>query len=683
MPNHHPLDPLSMEEIKKTCDILKKEKSLGEHHQFAYVELEEPTQEDIINYSEHLKPLDRIAFISVFDSKLNQTFEANVNLNTEEILRWELLPFDKYPYGQIPILPSDYEKCDLIVKSNQEWRKAVQQRGLSDDEIKLIHIEPFSPGYFGIKEDEGKRLVRAISYYRSNLTDNPYARPIEGVIAVVDLVHEQIVRIEDDGLNTPIPQTIINYDADSIKELREAPKPLDITQPEGPSFKVDGWQVNWQNWNLRIGFTPREGLVLHDISYLDGTQKRQVVARASVVDLAVPYGDPDLSQFFKAAFDSGENGFGRCANQLKLGCDCLGYIHYFDVPVADEHGNAALMNNAICMHEEDVGTLWKHGSETRRARELIISFFTTIDNYDYGFYWHLGQDGAIKLVIKLTGIVQTAAIAPGTVYQWGSMLTHELGAPTHQHFFSARLHMAVDGVNNSISERDFCSLPVTKDNRYGTAFGTKETILDNESEGVRDANAEKQRTWRIFNPDVLNSNRQPTGYVLEVNQTPLLFASNTHLRARAAYATHTLWVTPYNQQEKYASGNYPNQHAGGDGVLRYVQQNRSIANKPLVLWVTVGKTHLSRPEDFPVMPVETVELKLKPSGFFNHNPAIGLPLQRNTTSVKHAETGKSCCSTKTSTSTCGMFTEQNASNRSNEASSSQSSSTHYGTSRRV
>ena len=79
------------------------------------------------------------------------------------------------------------------------------------------------------------------------------------------------------------------------------------------------------------------------------------------------------------------------ANSLKLGCDCVGTIHYFDAHMVNMAGEAETIENAVCMHEEDYGTLWKHTDwrtnhcEVRRSRRLVISFFATVGNYDYGF----------------------------------------------------------------------------------------------------------------------------------------------------------------------------------------------------------------------------------------------------------------------------------------------------------
>jgi primary-amine oxidase len=152
------------------------------------------------------------------------------------------------------------------------------------------------------------------------------------------------------------------------------------------------------------------------------------VYRASVTEMVVPYGDPNTSHFWKNAFDCGEYGLGKLANSLELGCDCLGLIHYFDIPMVEDQGSVTLMKNAVCMHEEDYGILWKHFDfrtglhQVRRSRRLVISFFATVGNYDYGFYWYLYQDGTIQLETKLTGIIQTAAIAPGEDYPYGGMV---------------------------------------------------------------------------------------------------------------------------------------------------------------------------------------------------------------------------------------------------------------------
>ena len=177
--------------------------------------------------------------------------------------------------------------------------------------------------------------------------------------------------------------------------------------------------MRWQKWQLRIGFTPREGLVLHDIGYEDRGTLRPIIYRASLAEMFVPYGDPAPTHRFKNVFDMGEYGVGWLANPLELGCDCLGEIRYFDGVVNDQDGEPMVIPNAICMHEEDAGIGWKHTDfrtedvEVRRLRRLVISTIATVGNYEYGYFWYLYTDGTIEYEIKLTGVISTGALPAG------------------------------------------------------------------------------------------------------------------------------------------------------------------------------------------------------------------------------------------------------------------------------
>ena len=514
-----------------------------------------------------------------------------------------------------------------------------------------MQVDPFSAGYFDREVEKGRRLVSAVSYWRRDIKDNGYAHPIEGVVALVDLIEDKVVHLVDEPDIIPIPQQSRNYDRASIPQTRDDVRPLDIVQKDGPSFSVDGWTVRWQNWSFRVGWTAREGLVLHQIAFRDGGRERPIIYRASVTDMIVPYADPTANHFWKSAFDAGEYGLGKLANALELGCDCLGHIHYFDVPVADDYGKPSVMKNAICLHEEDYGILWKHYEfrnetfEVRRSRRLVISFFTTVGNYDYGFFWYFYQDGTIQLEVKLTGIIQTAAIAPGKSYPWGGMVAEGLGGPTHQHFFNARLHMMVDGERNSVTEHEFRPRPRGADNPYGNVFDTTARTLACERDAAREADGRSGRYWKIVNPNSRNSVGGPTGYKLQVHASPVMLTQeDCFMTSRGGFATKHVWVTRYAPDERYASGEFPNQHAGGDGLPKYIAQNRSIENEDIVVWHSFGATHVCRPEDFPVMPVEYIGFALKPVGFFAENPAMDLPPDRNSASRDNREQGP-CCTT--------------------------------------
>ncbi|MCF3641316.1 primary-amine oxidase, partial [Rhizobium sp. TRM95111] len=650
----HPLDPLGLGEIAAAVAFLKETKALSATCRFPIIRLEEPSKAELAKFRLGT-PLPRLAFLLVLDIATGETFEAVVDLTGGTIASFERLPLDAMPYGQPPVMLCEFETVDATVKSDPRWIAAVRKRGIADEDIPLVQIDPFSSGYFGRDFERGRRIVRAVSYWRGDVRDNGYAHPIEGVVAVVDLIENRVVDLVDDETVVPVPKKARNYGREAFPETRADLKPLHIVQPEGPSFSVDGWKVRWQGWQFRVGFTPREGLVLHELGVEDGGRLRPVVFRASVTEMVVPYADPTANHYWKSAFDAGEYGLGRLANSLELGCDCLGHIHYFDVPYADDLGQPFVMKNAICMHEEDYGILWKHYEfrngifEVRRSRRLVISFFATVGNYDYGFYWYLYQDGTIQLEAKLTGIIQTAAVAPGESYRWGGMVDDNLGGPTHQHFFNARLHMDVDGGGNTVTEHEFLPRPWGEDNPYGNVFDTTVKVLKRELDSPSVASGETGRYWKVQNPNARNTVGKAPGYKLSVMPSPLMLAQDgSTVAQRGGFAKKHIWVTAFDPKEKYASGDYPNVHAGGDGLPNYVQQNRVIENADVVLWHSFGHTHVCKPEDFPIMPVEYAGFMLKPNGFFGANIAMDLPPERNAHSRDNREApgdgkGSSCC----------------------------------------
>ena len=144
--------------------------------------------------------------------------------------------------------------------------------------------------------------------------DNGYARPIEGVVTVIDLNRKEVVRVEDHGI-VPLPPKPGNWGRSSIAHARTDLKALAVSQPDGPSFTVTGHDVRWQKWGLHVGFNPREGLVLNTVTY----EGRPILYRGSIAEMLVPYADPKESAYRKNAFDLGEYGLGMMANSLALG----------------------------------------------------------------------------------------------------------------------------------------------------------------------------------------------------------------------------------------------------------------------------------------------------------------------------------------------------------------------------
>ena len=642
----HPLDPLTPQEMERTVEILRQSgptlpasgfpappppsarggpigdrgpmTRLGPRARFVKVELHEPSKEAVLGYRNEM-PFEREAFASVLDAATGQTYEAVVSLTQRKVSSYRHIP------GVQPSLMMDeFTECETMLRNDPEFQAALRLRGVTD--FSLVQIDTWSAGFYGADEERSRRVVRPLIYISAEPDDNFYARPVEGLLAVVDLNEMKVVRIEDCGV-VPVPTEAGDYAAKYIRAFRSGLKPLDIVQPEGPSFTVCGHEVKWQNWSFRVGFTSREGLVLHTVGYEDGGRVRPILYRAALAEMTVPYGDPAEAQYRKNAFDVGEYGMGMLANSLELGCDCLGVIHYFDGYICDSHGVVVHKPNVICMHEEDYGVLWKHKqSDVRRSRRLVVSFIATVGNYDYAYYWYFYQDGSIQFEVKLTGVLSTGALPPGTTSKYGTLLAPGLYAPNHQHFMNVRLDMMVDGMRNAVYEVHSEAEPPGAGNPHGNAFVAKHTLLQSELEAQQLIDPLEARYWEIVNHESHNRLGLPVAYKLIPGENVRMFAHpDSSVARRAGYMSKHLWVTPYRPDENFPAGDYPNQHEGGDGLPKWTAADRSIVDTDIVVWYTLGSNHIARVEEWPIMPVCTIGFMLKPAGFFDRNPALDLP----------------------------------------------------------
>jgi primary-amine oxidase len=414
--------------------------------------------------------------------------------------------------------------------------------------------------------------------------------------------------------------------------LREV-TPLEISQPEGVGFALDGHSLSWQNWELRLGFNHREGLVLHQVGFRDSERLRSVAHRMSFAEMVVPYRDASPDHYRRTAFDIGEWGLGFMTTSLSLGCDCLGDITYLDAVVHDSRGEPRTIPNAICIHEEDSGVGWKHvderaGVEVRRARRLVVSFHVTVANYEYLVYWRFYQDGNIECEVRATGILVTSHTdAPGSRPGNGTLVDHGLYAPFHQHFIVARLDLDVDGSANTVYATDSQAAAAgDPDDPYGLGLVVHSTPLRTEQEGKQVYDWGTQRGWKVVNNKVPNGLGTPVGYKLVPSASfPPLLDPASPAYQRAEVIGHTLWVTPYRADERWPCGDFPVQSEHDSGLAAWTRADRPIEDTDVVLWYVFGIHHITRPEDWPVMPSDIVSFWLKPFGFFDRNPALDVP----------------------------------------------------------
>jgi primary-amine oxidase len=619
----HPLDPLSEQEIREVAAILLRERGVDPPRwRFGVIELREPAKPALLAAD----GTPREALVTCWNREDGQTYKARVSLSDDCVLTWEHRAGEQANFTE-----DEFYECNQALAREPRVAEALARYGI--DDLDLALFDTWAYGAHLVSEKyRGRRVGWTDVWVRDSESSNPYANPLSGLTFVVDMNTMELLEIEEVPVGER-PKTMGEYVPELVpgQELRDDLRPLEIAQPEGVSFEVEGNSLEWQRWSMRLGFNPREGLVIHTLGYEEEGRVRPVAHRMSFAEMVVPYRDPTPDHMRRTAFDIGEWGLGFMTTSLELGCDCLGEIAYLDAVLHDSKGEPRTVKNAICIHEEDDAVLWKHvdsvaAPEVRRARRLVVSFHATVANYEYLVYWRFYQDASIQCEVRATGIMVTTSFPEGEQPPYGTLVDERTYAPMHQHFLVARLDLDIDGEANTVHMTESAALPAGPDNPDGLAIVQRSVPLRTEGEGKQDYDWHTQRAWKVVNENVHNRLGTPVGYKLEPGGCfPAMLDPSSPVFRRAQVIGHTLWVTPYSEHERWPCGEFPVQAEADAGLPAWTAQNRSIENEDVVLWYVFGLHHVTRPEDWPVMPVDTVAFWLKPVGFFDRNPSLDVP----------------------------------------------------------
>lgn len=523
---------------------------------------------------------------------------------------------------------------------SQLWKDAISEFVIPEGFTICIEPWPYGPPD---DHEEFPRYMQGLIFAKdvrnNNADSNHYAYPIP-IMPVMDWFTKKLLRVErlatggaEDGL-APLaretePKKLFHnsHAAEYIPELLNQPmrtdlKPLNVVQPEGASFSVhpDGL-IEWQKWRFRLGVNPREGAVLHDVCY----DNRPIVYRLSYSELTVPYADPRPPYPRKQAFDFGDGGMGRAANNLELGCDCLGAIHYVDTLSTYPDGSFSPAKSVVCLHEQDNGILWKHTNyRTGRAavtrnREFVVQFIATLANYEYVFAYKLDLAGGITIETRATGIMSVVPIDEGKTSTYGNVVAPGILAQNHQHIFAVRIDPAIDsyqsGDTQVVVEETHGVKMNPETNPYGNAYKIQREKVEKAT--WIDAEPRLNRLLKLENTSKKNSiSGKNVGYKLGINASQMLISDNDGIHARRArYAQHNAWVTGHRDGEFWAAGEFTNQskrEVGGvsDMVVRgdwfsddspgTTAEKGGKKSSP-VIWSVLGLTHNPRIEDWPVM----------------------------------------------------------------------------------
>ncbi|ODV93212.1 hypothetical protein PACTADRAFT_51832 [Pachysolen tannophilus NRRL Y-2460] len=661
----HPFDSIKDFELRSAARLVKKSYSDTDVH-FVQIDRLDPPKDAMLKYLEAEKlllPLPRISRVAYcyYYTKNGSVFnKALVNVSEGHVITKTVLP--KGVVG--PILPEDILE---IEEYSLKHPRVVA-------EIEKLILPPgyevvSEPWIYGTDDNNENRLLSQCYMYlraKTSFDSNHYSIPLT-FSPVFETISKTFVRMDylPTGYDGSPTQTLpwkevepVEYHPDLLHEVNaRIPKPLIVEQPEGPGFAISkSNEVEWQGWSFVVATNVREGFAIYDISF----KGRSIAYRLSLSEMTVPYGDPRPPFHRKQAFDLGDAGFGTNANRLELGCDCLGVIKYLDTLRTNGEGEPILIPNSVCMHEQDNGILYKHvnyrtgNPVVARRREFVVQTIATVGNYEYILNIIFDQVGEICIQVRATGILSTMPIEENNVVNFGTNVAKTALASYHQHLLSFRIDTAIDGPKNTVVYDDVYPMEEnTALNPFNVGFYTQRTIL--EKAGSVEQSPFTNRSYKIINENVINPvTKAPVGYKIEMPARQMLLGTKNSFNAkRAHFATKQLWVTKYSDNQLYAAGEFTNQSKEDTGLAKWVTNSlaENVRNNDVVVWPTLGFTHVPRAEDFPVMPVEIHEIKIVPSGFFEKNPALDLPQadQKQNKSVLMVENDKSssnvCCKT--------------------------------------
>jgi primary-amine oxidase len=623
----HPLDALTFAEHWVVYDVIRDSGRLPDNGRFAGVALVEPPKADVLAWTPGTSFKRQAKAILMIGPT---TVEAIVDLSARTLTSWR-----EIPGVQPDITVEELLEQDGIAKSSPEVLAALKRRGITD--LKTIECLGVTRGYFAIAEEGSRRLAAAFCLDRHGV-ENIWGRPIEGLTIYIDLHEKKVFRVVDTGV-VPVPTAPVDMSPEAIGTTRPALPPLEIAQPTGPGFTREGATVRWDRWQFHVRLEPRRGAVISLVKYKDGDRDRSVLYQGSVSELFVPYMDPDESWYHRTFFDAGEFGhsMGLAHRPLERGTDCPANAVWLDLVIANERGLPQRQADAGCIFERAAGdVLWRHREEglldSRARRDLVIRWIATLGNYDYVFDWVFQQDGSIRGLVGATGVAEVKGVKSRTTADdkdgadgaYGHFVAEHTVAVNHDHFFSYRLDVDVDGSNNSLVIDQLTKKRLPAPHPRKSIWVTTSRTARVEAEGMIDRHAPAM--WRIVNPGT----KGPLGYVTSIQIKPghsdeSLLDLDDFPQKRAGFTNHALWVTPYRPDELFAAGDYPTQSRGGDGLPAWTSANRPIENTDIVAWYSFGMHHVVRAEDWPVMPTVWHEFELRPFDFFARNPALDVP----------------------------------------------------------
>jgi primary-amine oxidase len=634
----HPLDPPTWQEHWALLEVLRAAGRLDDSTSFSLVLLHPP--EKAATWAWRMGAAVPRTLLAV-TRRGTMTSEAVVDVANGRLVSWL-----DVPGGQAPWLGSEFESMTDKVKAHPAFVEALARRGITD--LFFVRCGGGPPGRFGLEEERGRRLAH-VSCRDVRRVRNMWTRGIEGVTVVYDMDAGEVLRVIDET-PVPVPETVADYDASVVGAPHANANPIRLDQPAGPAYRLTGNQVEWDAWRFHVRPDQRVGPVVSLVRWVDDGRERKILYEGSLSEIFVPYMDPSANWYPRNFLDSGEYTAGGLLKPLMRGIDCPDNSAYLDMVVTGDNGSPRDVPDVICIFERYAGDMaWRHLSQRydgRPKRDLVVRSAAVLGNYDYIFDWVFQQDGSIRVSTGATGIAEAKPVGPRDALlavaamngsngsgaaradAYGRFVDSHIVAVNHDHYFSYRLDLDVDGPVNTVMKDELKTVRLPDDHPRRSVWVMDGAPLRTESEAKLMVDMHRPSLWRVISESARNRNGYATSYQLVPGMSvETLLAEDDWPRRRAGFIDHHLWVTPYRADERYAAGMYPTLSEPGEGLPQWTAANRRVDQTDVVLWYTAGMHHVVRAEDWPVMPVAWNSFELRPFDFFGSNPALRAPIR--------------------------------------------------------
>jgi primary-amine oxidase len=627
-PIFHPLDALTHDEMQLTAKILLDAGVTDAASQFSALTLLEPPKDVVHAWTSESEPPNRQA-LAVF-RRGGKTSVAQVDITEGKVLTVTDKP------GAFPIVLDDsWTRARDAFMKDKRFLQAMEKRGLKVDGS--VICTPNSAGWYPGDGAQGRSILKVPCYSLDEMLHPSLARPIEGLMGVVDSETGEVLNVFDREpvALAPAPQ---GYG----KTLAQARQPIARVgfQQEGlGNLKLSGnLNAEWLDWSFHVRADKRAGMIVSLVRFKDGARWRDMAYQMNVSEIFVPYMDPDPTWAYRAFMDAGEFGLGYLLSSLRPGVDCPDTAAFIDARLPNDVGGSYVREAGLCIFERPTGDpAWRHYSSGRKVidgepqLELVVRFAPTLGNYDYIVDFVFTPQGNIKLRVGATGFdaiksVAAKDMASPTAEQdtaYGNLIAPYTVAPFHDHYFNFRLDLDVDGTGNALVQDSFVPQNIETELGRKSLWTISSQRLEKEGPIVADHSNVGGRNLRLINATTKNALKQSPSLWLNAHHDAQSILDPTDPpQQRAQFSANQFWLTRYKPDELWAAGLLPNLNPKDEGLPTYVAEPEDVSGQDVVIWYTMGFRHVTRPEDFPILPTFWHEMTIRPAFFFDMDPSM-------------------------------------------------------------